>query len=150
MSISIIILMGDCIITIYYLYKVYLFCYNAYNYGLLTCTIITPCIYTCIGLNVLLSGQADEFGLAQVAHAMLIPVFVEALRPLKTTFPYPPNPSVYEGTYKVEGDGIGQLPNITIGTFNKHLVLSMFGVGYYLSYQDKYLFQVRVNLLIII
>ncbi len=99
--------------------------------------------YNATGLNVLLSGQGDEFGLAQVAHDMLISVFVEALRPLKTTFPYPPNPSVYEGIYKVEGDGIGQLPNITIETFNKRLVLSMFGVGYYLSYQDKYLLQVK-------
>ena len=86
-----------------------------------------------------MSGAADEFSIAQTAYSLFIPAFVDALSPLQQPYPYPPTPSIFEGTYSL---GIPNTPNVTVQTFDKQLIAHIFGFGYYLAYRDKLLLQV--------
>ncbi len=53
-----------------------------------------------LGLTMLWNGQANEFAYSKVAYDILIPAFVNALKPLQPSIPLPPRLEVYEGMYK--------------------------------------------------
>lgn len=95
-----------------------------------------------LGVSVLMSGAADEFKVGQIGYNLFIPAFVEALTKLQQPFPYPPTPSIYEGTYSL---GLPNVPNITIATYDKQLVVNILGTGYYLAYRDKLLLQIEFD-----
>ena len=99
-----------------------------------------PLIFSSIGVNVLFSGGADEFSLSNEAYATIIPAFVSALVPLNPRYPYPPDPQVYEGTYK-----FGQLATIEIDTYDQQLLMTSYGTvtqKVFLAYREPLLLQV--------
>ena len=100
--------------------------------------------FSSIGMNVLFSGGVDEFSLSYEAYGTIIPAFVSALVPLKPRYPYPPDPQVYEGTYK-----FAQLATIEIDTYDQQLLLTAYGTvtqKVFLSYQEPLLLQVLYEL----
>lgn len=95
-------------------------------------------------MNVLFSGGVDEFSLSNEAYGTIIPAFVSALVPLKPRYPYPPDPQVYEGTYK-----FAQLATIELDTYDQQLLLTAYGTvtqKVFLSYQEPLLLQVLYEL----
>lgn len=52
-----------------------------------------------LGLNVLWSGQVNQFSMSNVAYDSLIPSFVDYLMTVQPRQSYPPNPELYEGVY---------------------------------------------------
>ena len=51
----------------------------------------------------LFSGAVDSFQISNEVYHILISAMVEALTELETTYPYPPDPEVYEGEYSLIG-----------------------------------------------
>ena len=67
---------------------------------------------------------------------------VEALTELETTYPYPPDPEVYEGEYSLTG--IPGQPNVNIVTFQDQLLMTgPFNV--FLGYRDPLHLQVTLT-----
>jgi len=90
----------------------------------------------------LFSGSADEFTIAQETYDLLIPIFVTALKTYQpTNYPYPPKPTIYEGTYSAVG--VPNQPNVTISALNEnYLVIDTFGLSFYLSYEEDLMLKV--------
>ena len=91
-------------------------------------------------MNILFSGAVNEFRISNEAYHVLIPAMVEALTELQTTYPYPPDPEIYEGVYSI---GIPGQPNVNIATFQDQLLMTgPFNV--FLAYRDPLHLQVTV------
>jgi CubicO group peptidase (beta-lactamase class C family) len=56
-----------------------------------------------LGLNILWSGSYDEFITSNSAYDIILPAFVEYLMSVQPPYPYPPNPTEYEGVYVYGG-----------------------------------------------
>ena len=98
-------------------------------------------------MNILFSGTVNEFRISNEAYHVLIPAMVEALTELQTTYPYPPDPEVYEGEYSLIG--IPGQPNVNIVTFQDQLLMTgPFNV--FLAYRDPLHLQVTLQYDIII
>ena len=95
--------------------------------------------YYSIGLNVLFSGAADEFSVSQEVYNTLIPPMVEVLASAQKSYPYPPDPKVYEGVYTL---GIAGYPNFTIATYENQLLMKgLYSV--FLAYSEPLFLQVK-------
>ena len=98
-------------------------------------------------MNALFSGMVSEDdGVTSVSHIthIIIPAFVSALSALRPRYPYPPDPSIYEGNYSVVDQAFKF--NITVATDSGQLTLNglVHSVGLdYLAYQEPYKFQVH-------
>ena len=91
-------------------------------------------------MNILFTGAVDAFQVSNETYHVLIPAMVEALTELQTTYPYPPDPEVYEGEYSLIG--IPGQPNVNIVTFQDQLLMTgLFNV--YLAYRDPLHLQVN-------
>ena len=91
-------------------------------------------------MNILFTGAVDAFQVSNEAYHVLIPAMVEALTELQTTYPYSPDPEVYEGEYSLIG--IPGQPNVNIVTFQDQLLMTgLFNV--YLAYRDPLHLQVN-------
>jgi hypothetical protein len=91
------------------------------------------------GVNILFSGVVNEFSISNEVYHVLIPAMVEALTEFQATYPYPPDPEVYEGEYSLVGIP-GQL-NVSIVTFQDQLLMTgPFNV--FLAYRDPLHLQV--------
>ena len=91
-------------------------------------------------MNILFTGAVDAFQVSNEAYHVLIPAMVEALTELQTTYPYPPDPEVYEGEYSLIG--IPGQPNVNIVTFQDQLALIGTFINVYLAYGDPLHLQV--------
>ena len=92
-------------------------------------------------MNILFSGAVDLFRVSNEVYHILTPAMVEVLTELETTYPYPPDPEVYEGEYSLIG-APGQ-PNVNIVTFQDQLLMiGPFNV--YLAYRDPLHLQVTL------
>lgn len=92
------------------------------------------------GLHVLFSGSVDEFAASNSAYQILLPAFVTALKALQKPYPYPPDPQVYEGVYK-----LASLATVKVFTYDNQLLLETTSAvtnTAYLSYVQDLLFQV--------
>jgi hypothetical protein len=87
----------------------------------------------------LFSGAVDTFQISNEVYHTLIPAMVEALTELQTTYPYPPDPEVYEGEYSLIGIP-GQL-NVNIVTFQDQLLMTG-PLNVFLAYRDPLHLQV--------
>ena len=86
--------------------------------------------------------MVNEFSISNEVYHVLIPAMVEALTELETTYPYPPDPEVYEGEYSLIGVP-GQL-NVNIVTFQDQLLVTgPFNV--LLAYRDPLHLQVTLT-----
>ena len=104
------------------------------------CTFHKIAVDTLTGVNILFSGAVNEFRISNEAYHVLIPAMVEALTELQTTYPYPPDPEIYEGVYSI---GIPGQPNVNIATFQDQLLMTgPFNV--FLAYKDPLHLQVTV------
>ena len=90
------------------------------------------------GINVLLSGGADEFAIGLQLNSLLIPALVGALKVAQPLLPYPPDPQVYEGGYTEVATNL----TASIITYNSQLVISSVLGNYYLSYWEPLRLQV--------
>ena len=88
-------------------------------------------MYHPAGLNVLLSGGADEFGIANIAYGILISPFVSFLSLNQPPYPYPPNPQVFEGQYSYA------TIMAKIFTKDEQLFLQTNGQTTYLAYRSE-------------
>ena len=102
-------------------------------------SLLITAAYHDVGLNVLFSGGADEFGVSNEAYDVLIPAIVETLVTVQSPYPYPPDPEVYEGQFSIENANI----NITISTYQNQLLMTgLYNV--YLAYREPLNFQVSI------
>lgn len=93
-----------------------------------------------LGLNVMFSGQANEFSVSNNAYSLLIPAFVFALKPLQKPYSYPSSPKVYEGTYNLSVPG---QPAVEIATRDNQLFMNFVGVfTTYLAYVNEQFLQI--------
>ena len=96
-------------------------------------------------MNILFSGAVNEFRISNEVYHVLIPAMVEALTELQTTYPYPPDPEVYEGEYSLIG--VSGQPNVKIVTFQDQLLITgPFNI--FLAYRDPLHLQVTLTLLL--
>ncbi len=90
------------------------------------------------GLNVLISGGVDDFGISNSAYPLLIPAFVSTLILHQPQYPFPPDPQVYVGEYAL--DVIGT--TITVTEYKNQLRLTSQGMTGFLAYREPLMFQV--------
>ena len=90
-------------------------------------------------MNVLFSGDADEFSVSNEAYDVLIPAIEAVLMTVQSPYPYPPDPEVYEGLYRFETSNI----NISISTNDNQLLMTgLYNV--YLAYREPLNLQVSL------
>ena len=89
----------------------------------------------------LFSGAIDSFRSSNEVYHVLIPAMVEALTELEITYPYPPDPEVYEGEHSLTG--VPGQPNVNTVTFQDQLLMiGPFNV--YLAYRNPLHLQVTL------
>ena len=110
---------------------------------------MTVCAFVIVtGLNILFSGVADAFSVSDKAYGVLLPAVVEALTTVQTSYPYPPDPQVYEGVYST---GIPGQKNCSISTYQNQLFLTGPFIGNtFLAYREPLNLQVSLYCLYII
>ena len=91
------------------------------------------------GLNVLFSGEANEFIFSNEAYDVLIPAITETLMTVQTPYPYPPDPQTYEGLYTT-----GKV-NISISTIKNQLLATVNNqLNVFLAYREPLYLQVSL------
>ncbi len=91
------------------------------------------------GLNLLFSGEMDEFEISNVAYPLLIPSFVSTLILHQPLYPFPPDPKVNIGEYEL--DVGSSVTTVSITEYNSQLRLTSQGSSAYLAYREPLMLQ---------